>query len=81
MKRGTMKYLHIFLGLVLIVSLGKSEQPTAPFYTRIGVTEGNAKVGSEFTLTFSLKALMDLPMSLVIYEVPKGVEFDSSNKR
>ncbi len=75
MKGGTMKYLHIFLGLVLILSLGSSEQPTAPFYTRIGLTEGNAKVNSEFTLTFSLKALMDLPMSLVIYEIPKGVEW------
>ncbi|MEO0136175.1 MAG: hypothetical protein ABIL40_08775 [candidate division WOR-3 bacterium] len=70
-----MKSIIIFSGLVLIVSLGKSEQPTAPFYTRIGVTEGNVKVNSEFTITFSLKALMDLPMSLVIYEVPKGVEW------
>ncbi len=70
-----MKYLHILLCLMLMAALSNSDQPPAPFYTRIGVTEGNAKVNSEFTLTFSLKALMDLPMSLVIYEIPKGVEW------
>ena len=47
-----MKYFSILLGLVLIVSLGKGQQLSAPFYTRIALTEGNAKVGSEFTLTF-----------------------------
>lgn len=70
-----MRSISILLGLVVILSLGKSEAPTAPFYTRIEVTEGNAKVNEEFTLTFSLKALMDLPVSLVIYEIPKGVEW------
>ncbi|MGQ9702746.1 MAG: hypothetical protein ACUVQT_09900, partial [bacterium] len=59
----------------MIISLIKGEEPSAPFYTRLGITEGNAKVNSEFTLTFSLKALVDLPMSLVICEIPKGVEW------
>ncbi|MCX7996098.1 MAG: hypothetical protein N3A65_10100 [candidate division WOR-3 bacterium] len=45
-----MKYLQILFGWVLMVSLSRSDQSTAPFYTRIGVTAGSAKVDSELMI-------------------------------
>ncbi|MEO0191086.1 MAG: carboxypeptidase-like regulatory domain-containing protein, partial [candidate division WOR-3 bacterium] len=70
-----MRAISILLGLVLIVSLGSTQQVSAPFYTRLTVTSGEAKLNQEFTLTHSLKALTDLPEIQMIFEIPKGIEF------
>ena len=65
---------YILSGLIMIISFGKGEQPAVPFYDHLVVTEGCAKLNEEFVLTFSFKALMELPETKVIFEIPKGVE-------
>jgi hypothetical protein len=63
----------IIFCLFLTVSL-LSGDTIAPFYSRVSVVEGKAKVGQEFNLAFTLKALMDLPETRILFEIPKGIE-------
>jgi len=62
--------------LLLVVSQGIAE---TPFYGRFNVIEGSAKVGEEFILTLTLKALIDLPDIAVHFEIPEGIEILSDS--
>lgn len=59
------KYLLV-LFLVLGVSQGIAE---TPFYGRFAITQGDARVGEKFTLTLTIKALIDLPDIAVQEEI------------
>lgn len=61
--------------LVLFFSLLKSEDTLSIFYAQMVVTQGEAKVNREFELSFVFKAFKDLPLTRVIYEIPKGIEY------
>lgn len=63
---------EIMLCLFLTASLLSGD--TIPFYSRVTVVDGEAKVGQEFNLAFTLKALMDLPETRILFEVPNGIK-------
>jgi len=71
-----MKCIYILFSLVLIISLGigEGELLSVPFYTRLEITQGNPGLNEEFTLTHSLIALVDLPETRMIFEIPNGIE-------
>uniref|UniRef100_A0A7C4U6S1 Carboxypeptidase regulatory-like domain-containing protein n=1 Tax=candidate division WOR-3 bacterium TaxID=2052148 RepID=A0A7C4U6S1_UNCW3 len=71
-----MKKISILICFFIVISLNATEE-AFPFYTRISITNGNAKTNNVFSLTHSLISDTTLPMTLVIYEIPKGIEFIS----
>lgn len=62
--------------LLLVVSQGIAE---TPFYGRFAITQGDARVGENFTLTLTIKALIDLPDIAVHFEIPEGIEILSDS--
>ena len=70
-----MKVKCFILCIFFIFSSLKGEDTLKPFIPFINVTEGSAKTGNEFTLTFFFKALMDLYQTRIIFEIPKGIDY------
>ena len=67
-----------FLWFIVIIAVFGSIQSKAveppPFYARLNVTDGEPRVGEEFTVSFDLKALTDLPEIRVYFDIPEGFE-------
>ena len=61
----------ILLFPALIVSFVRAE---TPFYARFAITQGDARVGENFTLTLTINALIDIPDLRVVFEIPNGIE-------
>jgi hypothetical protein len=70
-----MKIKYFILSIFFIFSPLKGEDTLKPFISFIEITQGSAKTGNEFTLTFYFKALMNLYQTRIIFEIPKGIDY------
>ncbi|MCX7996019.1 MAG: hypothetical protein N3A65_09690, partial [candidate division WOR-3 bacterium] len=72
---GSVKKLILLLFVLLVAEV----MAETPLYGRFAITQGSPKVNEEFTLTLTIKALVDFPEMLVLFDIPDSINVTSGS--